>query len=99
MAEIIRIATFYISLIFELLRYTYEKYTRKLYANYPARSLQNKIVLVTGANSGIGKATAFEMVKRGATVIMACRNPTFGENAVKDIRRRTQAGKMVHALF
>ncbi|XP_035693691.1 dehydrogenase/reductase SDR family member 12-like isoform X2 [Branchiostoma floridae] len=45
--------------------------------------------LITGANSGIGKATAEEVAKRGGTVHLVCRNPTRGEEALKDIMEKT----------
>lgn len=41
---------------------------------YNPYSLENKIILVTGASSGIGKATAIECSKLGATVIISGRN-------------------------
>ena len=54
-----------------------------------------KTVMITGANSGLGKALAIEFAKRGARVIMACRSqiPEAGDRAKrlsgsKDIEMR-----------
>lgn len=41
---------------------------------YNPYSLENKTILVTGASSGIGKATAIECAKLGANVIVTARN-------------------------
>lgn len=46
---------------------------------------RNKIVIVTGATSGIGAATAKMFAKEGATVILVGRNCERGEKVVKQI--------------
>lgn len=40
----------------------------------PKNSLYEKVVIVTGSNTGIGQITAFELLKKGAVVIYAARN-------------------------
>ena len=42
------------------------------------KSLNGKIVLVTGANSGMGMATTKALADMGATVVMLCRNEKRG---------------------
>jgi len=46
-----------------------------------AEEMKGKVCLVTGAGSGIGKATAAAMARIGAVVIMACRDRARGEAA------------------
>jgi len=41
--------------------------------------------MITGANSGIGKATAIGLAKMNATIVMICRDKERGENAQKEI--------------
>jgi NAD(P)-dependent dehydrogenase (short-subunit alcohol dehydrogenase family) len=48
-----------------------------------------KTIIVTGANTGIGKATAMGCAAKGCHVIMACRNRTKGENARREIAGKT----------
>ena len=47
--------------------------------------IDGKVCLITGANSGLGKAVAIDLAKRGGRVLMACRggHPEAGE----DVRR------------
>lgn len=58
------------------------------------RLMYGKTVLITGANSGIGKATALEMARRNAKVILACRDIEKGMKAISDIRRKTDGGAL-----
>ena len=51
--------------------------------------LNGKTVIITGANTGIGKATAIDLAKRNARVIMACRNDEKGEKAANQVRRES----------
>jgi NAD(P)-dependent dehydrogenase (short-subunit alcohol dehydrogenase family) len=54
-----------------------------------SQSMAGKICLVTGANSGIGRATALGLAQRGATVLMVARNQERGEEAQAAIRAQS----------
>ena len=53
--------------------------------------LNNKNVIITGANSGIGKAAAIQLAKYGATVIMACRSMVKASKAFIDVRNEANS--------
>ncbi|KAG7460577.1 hypothetical protein MATL_G00200210 [Megalops atlanticus] len=55
--------------------------------HYPPGMMRGKTVIVTGANSGIGKATAAGLVQLQARVIMACRDRERAEEAAREIRQ------------
>lgn len=60
--------------------------------------LDGKTVVITGANTGIGKCTALELSKRGARLVLLCRNTEKAERAAEDIRKATEGDVVVHSL-
>lgn len=52
-----------------------------------------KICLITGANSGIGKAAAKGLAKLGATIILVSRNHTRGERTAAELEQTTGSNK------
>ncbi|XP_072933886.1 retinol dehydrogenase 14 [Epargyreus clarus] len=57
--------------------------------------MDGKTVIVTGCTSGIGKETARELAKRGARVIMACRNVDAAEKVKDEIIDGTKNTKVL----
>jgi len=53
-------------------------------------SLQGRVHLITGANSGIGRATALELARRGGRVLLACRSPGRAQPVVDEIKQATK---------
>ncbi|XP_070588946.1 retinol dehydrogenase 14 [Erythrolamprus reginae] len=48
--------------------------------------MEGKTAIITGANSGLGRATAAELLRQGARVIMACRDCGRAEEAARELR-------------
>nr|XP_022915032.1 retinol dehydrogenase 12-like [Onthophagus taurus] len=63
--------------------------------NRSYKCLIGKTVLVTGSNTGIGYYTALDFAKRGAKVILACRNKIKGEEARKQIIKETNNDNVI----
>ena len=57
--------------------------------------LNGKTAIITGSNTGIGKETAKELAKRGARIIMACRNIKEGIKAADEIKQTTENDNVV----
>jgi len=51
--------------------------------------MKKKLCLITGANSGIGKAAAIQLAKEGFKVIIGSRNKDKGTTAVEEIRKKS----------
>ncbi|KAG5671784.1 hypothetical protein PVAND_001960 [Polypedilum vanderplanki] len=49
--------------------------------------IKDKIVIVTGCNTGIGKATALELAKRGGKIYFACRSESKAMEALNEIKQ------------
>ncbi|XP_057589173.1 retinol dehydrogenase 12 isoform X2 [Hippopotamus amphibius kiboko] len=71
---------------------------RKFFAGGVCRTnvqLPGKVVVITGANTGIGKETARELARRGARVYIACRDVLKGESAASEIRADTKNSQVL----
>ncbi|MCP4415139.1 MAG: SDR family NAD(P)-dependent oxidoreductase, partial [Chloroflexi bacterium] len=51
--------------------------------------MNKKVCIVTGGSQGIGKETALELARLGASVVVVCRDRGRGETAVSEIKSQT----------
>lgn len=57
-------------------------------------NLSTKTIIVTGANSGIGKAAAIQLAQLGAHVVMMCRSAERGAQALQEVRAAANSEKV-----
>jgi NAD(P)-dependent dehydrogenase (short-subunit alcohol dehydrogenase family) len=51
--------------------------------------IDGKVVVITGANTGLGFENAIDLAKRGGKIYIACRDIKRGENALKNIKEQS----------
>src|SRR6185437_5320644 len=66
-------------------------------ADIPSQA--GKRILITGANSGIGYHAAFTLARKGAHVVMACRDRSKGEAALARITTEAPGTSTELAIF
>jgi NAD(P)-dependent dehydrogenase (short-subunit alcohol dehydrogenase family) len=59
--------------------------------------MKNAVCIVTGGNTGIGKATVAGLAERGATVIIACRDVAKGKAALEEVAAKA-GSKDLHVM-
>jgi short-subunit dehydrogenase len=57
--------------------------------------MKDKTVVITGATSGLGRATALQLVPKGAFVVIIARSHTKANEVIKEIKKR----KTTHWIF
>ena len=50
-------------------------------------SLQNKVALITGAASGIGRECALKLASKGATIVIADLNQAAADKVAEEIKQ------------
>ena len=56
--------------------------------------LTNKTIIITGANSGIGKAASMQLAGMGANIVMMCRDKERGEQALQEVLAVATGGQV-----
>jgi len=68
-------------------------YTKWTFDNIP--DLQEKTIIVTGGNSGLGYESVKAFALKGASVVLACRNLEKGEKAKEEILKEKPSGEIL----
>ncbi|TPX39914.1 hypothetical protein SeMB42_g02195 [Synchytrium endobioticum] len=64
------------------------------FSNTNIPDMSDKVVIVTGANSGLGYHTALEIARKGGHVFLACRSKERADNAIADIKVKVPNAKL-----
>ena len=67
---------------------------RRFYFNAPkspkTKNMNGKVVIITGSSAGIGKETARDVLKNGATVVFACRDEAKTKAIISELAEASQ---------
>jgi len=57
--------------------------------------MKDKTVVITGATSGLGRATALQLAQKGAFVVMIARSNTKANEVIKEIEKERGKGQFI----
>ena len=57
--------------------------------------MKDKIVAITGGTSGLGRATALQLAKKGASVVIIARSNTKANQVIKEIEKEGGKGRSI----
>jgi short-subunit dehydrogenase len=57
--------------------------------------MKDKTVVITGATSGLGRATALQLAQNGASVVIIARSNTKANEFIKEIRKEGGKGQFI----
>jgi NAD(P)-dependent dehydrogenase (short-subunit alcohol dehydrogenase family) len=60
------------------------------------RDLENQVILITGATSGLGQRVARDLAGQGATILLHGRNPQKGQDTLQEIQQATGSQKLTY---
>ena len=56
--------------------------------------MDKKVCMITGANTGIGKAACLQMLQKGCYVVMACRSEQRGMEALEEVKKQSGSNEV-----